>query len=369
MWRRTTARPLASWIARSEVAEVRLSSDGSFAAASDRDRTWIWKAPAAGARQASGVNALSVAPNGSTIACGLLNHELVILDAGSHESIARYRFEARGRAPEKQSRTGRFFLDPSSLPVYAVHFTPDGTRLVSGDEEGVLRIHDARTARVLKTATTSNAAILAIDVSPEGRWVAIGRRDGTVQLQDLAGVREPRLLHKDAGGVLGVAFSPDGKMLAWGGEKGVALLDMATLRVAWSITTDGRVNAVSFDREGRRLVAGLDAGSRDVSVGVWKAATGDRVVELTSGRARDDVVSVGFSPDGRRIVAGSSEGLVHIFSTDPYELLVSLEQGSSVEALAFTPAGDRLIIGLWNGDVDVWDIGSDASVAVAARGQ
>ena len=261
------------------------------------------------------------------------------------------------------------YWNNADLLVHVVRFTPDGSRLLSGDGDGVFRIHDARTARVLQSVSVGSAAILAIDISPDGRWAAIGLQDGIVQLRDLTEKSEPRQLRKGAGEILGVAFSPDGKTLAWGGQNGVTLWNLATQRVVWSGETDRQVNALSFDREGRRLVAGFQHDATGASAVVWNGTTGDRIADLSSGRARDDIVSISFSPDGRRIVAGSGAGLVHVFSTDPYELLVSLELENSVEALAFTPAGDRLITGLWNGDVDVWDIGSDPSVAVEAPGR
>jgi len=292
----------------------------------------------------------------------------MILDLASQEPIARFRTEAPVGAPAGVSRTARQIHTGDDLPIYAVRYTPDGARLLSGDSEGMLRIHDARTAGILESRAVSHAAILAIDVNPDGRWGAIGLRGGGVQLHDLAGRGEPQqpLETFNSNDILAVAFSPDGRTLAWGGTGGAAVWDMATRRVIWSTATREQVNALSFDREGRRIVCGFENRSDQGSVGVWNAATGEQLAKLSSGRAGEEILSVSFSPDGRRIVVGSSEGLVHVFSTDPYELLISLEQPGSVDALAFTATGDHLISGLWNGDVTFWDVGNDPSMAAVA---
>lgn len=365
LWLRSSPRPAAKWIARGDVDSVRLSPDGSLATASYGGRTSVWQTAAARATfKGSGISALSVSPDGRAIAFGLQSHEIEIYDTQSHRATARISLAEPAPDPAAANRPE----DPepdTSTPIRAVRFTPDGARLVSGDAKGAFRIHDAGTVKILETFFLRGGPISAIDVSPDGRWAALGLHGGVVQVRDLTEEVEPRQLRKETGAIAGVAFSPDGKQLAWGGNKGLAVWNMDIERVAWSVQGDERISGLCFDREGRRLVASLGGGSKGIAARVWNAATGEKIADLASGRSDEGINVIAFSPDGRRIVAGTGDGLVHVFASDTYELLVSLEAGldpsAAVEALAFTPSGDHLIIGRSNGDVDAWARGRDPS--------
>ncbi|KAG2070981.1 WD40 repeat-like protein, partial [Suillus decipiens] len=68
------------------------------------------------------------------------------------------------------------------------------------------------------------------------------------------------------------------------------------------------VSSVSFSPDGTRIVTG----SRDKTVRLWDAATGQPVGEPLRGHT-DSVWSVSFSPDGARIVTASSDKTVRLW--------------------------------------------------------
>ncbi|KAG1864608.1 WD40-repeat-containing domain protein, partial [Suillus tomentosus] len=68
------------------------------------------------------------------------------------------------------------------------------------------------------------------------------------------------------------------------------------------------VYSVSFSPDGTRIVSG----SSDDTVRVWDAATGLPLGEPFRGHT-DSVWSVSFSPDGTRIVSGSNDSTVRVW--------------------------------------------------------
>ena len=97
------------------------------------------------------------------------------------------------------------------------------------------------------------------------------------------------------------------------------------------------VLSVAFSPDGRRIVTA----SMDETAKVWDAETGRELLTL-KGHTRS-VNSVAFSPDSRRIVTGSSDETAKVWDAETGRELLSLTRHTGeVRSVAFSPDGRRI---------------------------
>lgn len=140
-------------------------------------------------------------------------------------------------------------------------------------------------------------------------------------------------------------------------------------RPGWYARKD--VLAITFSPDGRQLAFQ----SRDREVALQDAATGEVVRRFrlaaappswprpafASEIARVDFRhSIVFSPDGRLLAAGSTNGRIRIWSTVTGAVEQDLDAEEPAQPLAFAPNGKTLLAGDYIGHVNAWPVASPA---------
>lgn len=281
-------------------------------------------------------------------------------------------------------------------PVNAVAFSPDGTLLATGSEDGSARLirtadgsevmrvaHAARvntvafsrdssllatassdgSARLIKTKDGGEVMRVAYDVvvdsvalSPDGILVAIASRDGIARLVNLKGGNEVARIHHD-GWVTAVAFSPDGTLLATASSDGSARLTRTTDGSQISrFEHNDAVYAVAFSPDGTLLATA----SADGSARLIRIRDGKRVANVEHD---DSVLAVAFSPDGTLLATGSGDGTARLVRTVDGSEVARIEHDDGINAVAFSRNSTLLATGSEDGSARLFrtNDGSEAA--------
>ncbi|PMB47141.1 hypothetical protein CEN41_04070 [Fischerella thermalis CCMEE 5330] len=115
--------------------------------------------------------------------------------------------------------------------------------------------------------------------------------------------------------------------------------------------TFGGIMSVAFSPDGKLLAAGDSNGE----IHFWQVADGKQLLILR-GHA-NWVVSLAFSPDSRTLASGSSDCTVKLWDVSTGGCLHSLqEHGNEVWSVAFSPEGDKLVSGCDDQLIRLWSV-------------
>jgi hypothetical protein len=225
--------------------------------------------------------------------------------------------------------------------VLKVIFTPDGKNLVSLGEDGRAKVWSVTPTGLVPDARglifTGNFELTGA-LRSDGKYLAIGEREGTVTIYDLpasiangAGVQYEVLPPTDLSVVpwraLPRHFTSDGNHLvvAYSADSSPD----PNLVVVWDVTSKQIVRSVPFDYDEWPMAA-LPGDYLDP---MWIASA----VENYGAGGYETIVSI-----------------VDIAQASPVKTQVTIP--GTVDAMAFTPDGSGLAVGMDSGEVNLWDI-------------
>ncbi|MCA8973537.1 MAG: serine/threonine protein kinase [Planctomycetes bacterium] len=335
---------------RGRVAALAFSPDGQLVASASHDgRVRLYRVPdgeppAGGATAAlpivefghsRQVNAIAFAPDGQRLL------------SGSDDMAARlWRLEANG--PDGAGLTVREehqFVGHTE-EISSVGFDPSGQLVVTGGQDGVLRVFDAGEkstsagVELMRYETGSRVGGAAFDCSGH-RILAWNQKRALIW--DFADTRGVVTL-RQPGKVPAACFDPSGERLATAGDdENLRLWDARAGRQLWIVGLGNPIDAIDIDSAGERIVASTDGGK----VWVRRLSDGAALFELTA--HHDDVNVVRFVADGHRILTASRDRSAIVWNATDQSEVMRLERPGPIHAADLSPDG-RLLVTVENGE-------------------
>ena len=221
--------------------------------------------------------------------------------------------------------------------VMSLCFTPDDKGIITGNQDGRVRVWDAATLTARKELDARMWMVRCAVLSHDGRQIAAGTMYNTIRLWALPDGNELFGQYKGHDAPINsVAYSPSGKVIASAADnRELFLWDAASSKMR-SRLPGNSTRVVAFAPDGLRLATAEEYTKK---VQIWDAATGQVVRTLQDGP--EPVISVAYGPDGTHVISAHSsrnKGFLHVWEVSTGKHLAKIDTGP-MACVAIAPNG------------------------------
>ena len=316
-----------------------------------------------------------------------------LLTSGTDGTVLRWQVPSGARAAGAMTHATPEHRDAFDVPVTGLAISPDGRQALTLSEdthgatrESVVRLWDIASMREIRELYRGNNVVTSVAFADDGRAAlaagALAITDGaapevhpvvrrwdseTGQETISPGSRAYLDFGARAEGVWSAIEAPDGRVLTVGG-KGAMLWRIAKSPAAEVVfRPHGGVTAAAFSPDGRKVITG----SSDRHLKLWSAESGKSELQLPAEHARP-ITSAAFSPtNADLLVTASEDGTARLWEVKTRRVLHVLDHRAAdglakpVRWAAFSPDGSSLLTACDDATVRSWDAASGKLLASA----
>ena len=313
------------------------------------------------------VISLAFSPDGTRLASGRLDRTVRLWDTTSNNEPIL--LQKQSLSPDLLRSTQEFVDGPNVLL-----FSPDGKTLACGEGQNV-KLWDITTGELITTFRGHIGLVDNLAFSPDGSILASASGDGTVLYWNINTEDQlpPKIAeHTDEVGT--ISFMNGSSTLASVAYSGIITLwDLETSQRTTHRTKTDFENTrywleaipLAFSPDGTKLASKGILNTPTEPLGTTPRI---RLIDVTTGReltsltySNEDVTpNLTFSPDGKTVVFsahGHTYGKIRLWNTETDKTLDIRfsDQPAWITAAAFSPDGNKLVAGTSDGKVQMWD--------------
>jgi len=204
-------------------------------------------------------------------------------------------------------------LEGHSEVINSLALTADGRRAISASNDKTIRIWDLENGKLLKTLEGHTDNINAVILTSNDQRAISASSDRILRIWDTENGTSLNALEGHTDKINAITITHDDQLV-------ISASADKTLRI-WNLQTGhlqktlighaGWVNAVALMSNDRFAVSA----SNDKTLKIWDIQTGRSIVTFT---ADGPINTLAISPDGSKIIAGDTVGIVHILCFENY---------------------------------------------------
>ena len=366
-------KPVHRMFKNNWVLAVAFSPDGTRLASGSTDTTVrLWDTIGDGdgmtlQKHTGPTNVLAFSPDGKMLASGSTDKTVQLWDTTTGKPLATLTGHING--------------------ITALAFSPDGRTLISGSTDGTIRFWQTATGAPVDTLITGHTqSIKAATFFEDSSTLVSAAFNGEITFWDVETSQKSTVQnigHRDW--YSAVAFSPDGTKLISAAADGTIVFGGFPTGFSTKKPDDLiRLTDVSTGDELARLQRGAEklifspddrtktvAITNTLDIRLWNTETGDELV-IPVNDDNDDlkpgfrgnlpvVLALAFSPDGRWLVSGTTEGDIRMWDVATGEALTVFAEPTEqknlghISAVAFSP--DRALLAAGTpSQLHLWDV-------------
>ena len=239
----------------------------------------------------------------------------------------------------------------STAGVTAEAVTVDGSKLATGQADGIIRLWNTSDGKQLGELKTGGKSITAMTISVNALWLAAGDADGNVFLFQLSDNKPAGKMSAHTKGVTGLAFHANNQLLYSVGQDG--------LLKGWNVpfgaeSTPYKLEKTTITAAYRALDGRVALACADKTIRVLK---GDGTLEkaLPAASAEIKVLSL----QGNTVIASLADGKVAWWDVTTGTQVHQIDLGKAATSISLRSDGNEFAVALPDGTIKIGEVTKD----------
>lgn len=237
--------------------------------------------------------------------------------------------------------------------INALIFHPtDPNILISGGgkNDGYMMVWNLQSGKVRERDRAQGTGVQSMVLSSDGQWLVTTGIDRRVHFRTLPEGDLDHTIHSDFFNVLDVAVTTDDRILVSGGLDGIRLWDLQNQRSLYTLARFLPVTQVAIHPQGEYLASSTTQGT----IQLWALQSGERE-QVWQVQAAAGIRLLDFSPDGSVLLTVDQTETIQLWDARTGDLRRTLSNPRGrVGAIAFHPEQPLLLTSIQN-QVYLWN--------------